>query len=177
MGGPFSFGHARDKRLRFHIMRVPTVSLKHKKTGQEIVINETRYRHPDGTIKEEWKDWEPKGFNSLTSVDIEANREEAAAKAREEAEAKRKREEADKALVDDTPLEGQELWDHIQALPTKGAVIAFAQSKGHNLDATEKRPDLNQACFDAMTAGEEGADIVDEDDDTARGENLPPEGQ
>ena len=162
-------------------MRVPTVKLKNKESGQSIIVNESDYHELDGTIKPKWKGWAPVGFNQLTDIDVKANKAEAEAKKKEAAAVEKAKKDQDAALVDEVPLDGQDLADYIEALPNKGAVIAFGQSKGLDLDGTLIRSALNQECFEGLTQGDEGADILDQqeaaevEEAAARGENLPAE--
>ena len=66
-------------------MRVPTVKLKNKESGQSIIVNESDYHELDGTIEPKWKGWAPVGFNQLTDIDVKANKAEAEAKKKEAA--------------------------------------------------------------------------------------------
>ena len=120
------------------------------KDGQTYVVNQADYRHPDNTVREQWKGWKIVGEASADGEVLEA-------RAKAEADKEKARKDADARLVDEVPTGGSELLDYIAALPNKGAVQALGSKNGLDI-ATAEREAMNLDLFEQMTAGQEGSD-------------------
>lgn len=139
---------------------LPTVTIE--QNGQRMVINDSDYHHPDGSVKSEWQSAKLVSHNQLAESALRHNEAEAVKRAEAARITQAERDAALAPLKEAAAEISDDLAGFIEALPTKGAVLAYAQAKGVELDGTATRPVLNDEAVAAIEAlaepkGQEGA--------------------